>query len=77
MKLFFFRKKKTRLFGANITPNCAYCSHNSGESMVICSLNRTNTNDNCRKFQYNPFMRMPKKPISFKAADYSSEDFSL
>lgn len=72
-----FRKKK-RLFGNNITPSCEYCSHNHGKKEIIkCSLQLNFDEGNCKKFIYNPLMRIPQKQLLLKKDEFDADDFSL
>lgn len=65
-----------KLFGANITPNCAYCDNSSTEEgVVFCKKNRQFENNKCRKFKYNPLLRVPKHTVLKQT--YNENDFKL
>lgn len=65
-----------KLFGANITPSCSYCANASLEQgIVFCSKNRQFENNKCRKFKYNPLLRVPKH-TTIKTT-YNENDFRL
>ncbi len=71
-------KKKKKLFGNQIADNCEYCTHNVGSAdKTHCSLQLTLENDSCKKFVYNPLMRMPKAPLLLNKKNYRAEDFNL
>ena len=68
-----FRKK---LFGNNITIDCSYCQHYITEnSEKICELGRTIKKGKCRKFNYNPTMRVPATKSNF--SEFSPDDFKI
>lgn len=68
--------KKVKFFGNNIEVNCLYCAHSKIQNgSQFCTINKTMKNGKCRKFEYNPFMRTPKKLN--KLPKYKEEDFSL
>ena len=67
---------KKKLFGNNITTDCSYCENSIFENGAFgCKKNRTIKNGKCRKFTYDPLMRVPVS-ISLKG-NYSAEDFRL
>ncbi len=67
---------KYQLFGANIEPNCAYCDNFSAdENNFGCLKNRDLKNGKCRKFIYNPTLRIPKSEA--RMMQFSKEDFEL
>lgn len=68
--------KKPKLFGSNIKPDCSYCCNGlyDGESYV-CSAGGTIKNGKCRRFYYNPTLRVPLKKQ--ETAKLSPEDFKL
>lgn len=74
----FSKKRKAKLFGANIPQNCIYCLHNSGKDQdTVCSVAQTMKDGKCKKYTYNPLMREPRKQAGLKREQYKSEDFSL
>lgn len=77
----FFRKN--HLYSKDIDPHCAYCSHctKDNEHQGVCDLRGiVALAGSCKKFQYNPLMRVPPKPARirgrFTDADFFFEDFS-
>ena len=66
---------KRNLFGNNIEVNCSYCSNYIEENGGYCDKNREIKKGKCRKFTYNPLLRIPKSdPIMMQ---FSKEDFEL
>jgi phage terminase small subunit len=63
------------LFGNNIKPNCAYCKNFDSEMENFCKKGKTIKNDKCRKFDYNPLLRVPKNAPAMMS--FSKEDFEL
>ena len=55
--------KIPKLFNKRIRPSCEYCTYCNTDdpSVHICTLNKTMTDDGCKKFTYDPLMRMPKR----------------
>ncbi len=73
--MFTFRKKrKTRVFGANIEPTCELCRFNGGKDKPFCVKGR-DCNKVCRKYVYDPLKREPD--TSPKLLEYTEDDFSL
>ena len=77
----FFRKN--HLYSKDIDPHCAYCSHctKDNEHQGVCDLRGiVALAGSCKKFQYNPLMRVPPKPARirgrFTDADFFFEDLS-
>lgn len=67
---------KSKLFGVNIRTSCKYCNNYYIENeLSYCSKGRQIKNDKCRKFDYDPLMRVPKGNIFIKK--YSEDDFKL
>lgn len=66
-----------KMFGNNIEPNCEYCSnfYSDDENGFVCSKKKTIKNNKCRKFDYNPLMRVPKSAPAMM--DFNKEDFEL
>ena len=67
---------KKKLFGNNIPADCSYCKNMDPDSDAMnCIKNKEIINGRCKKFNYNPFLRVPKgKP---KMMEFSMEDFVL
>ncbi len=71
----FFRKNY--LYSKSIEPHCAYCSHctKDTEHQGICDLRGiVALAGKCRKFVYNPLMRVPPKPARIRGR-FTDEDF--
>lgn len=67
---------KVKLFGNNIEVSCDYCSNSQIQgNCQFCTVNKTLKNGKCRKFIYNPIMRVPK--TLNKLPRYSEDDFVL
>lgn len=67
---------KKKMFGNNIETSCKYCDNSTdSENGFICRLNKSIKNGKCRKFKYNPTMRIPLEQVSI--GDFSKEDFTL
>lgn len=67
---------KKKLFGENINVDCAYCENSVFEDgIVYCRKGRQIQKNKCRKFSYDPLMRVPKKPVLKN--NYSADDFKL
>ena len=68
-----------RLFGKNIEPACAYCENGKPSrdgSMILCDKKGVvSPYYSCRKFDYAPLKRIPKRPMPLP--EYDSEEFSL
>lgn len=76
--LFGKNKKKNKLFGGSVTPDCRYCQHNSAEDgeAVCCAVNQDPGEDcACREFSYDPLRRTPENLPPLPKFD--PEDFSL
>lgn len=68
--------KKTKLFGANIEPDCSYCQNGLfNGNIYVCCVKKSIKNGKCRKFYYNPTLRVPHKKQLF--SDFTPEDFKL
>ena len=71
----FFRKN--HLYSKDIEPHCAYCSHctKDNEHQGVCDLRGiVALAGSCKKFQYNPLMRVPPKPARIRGR-FTDEDF--
>ena len=67
---------KKQLFGNSIVPSCVYCEHSVMEGNAqICTVHKTLKNGKCRKFVYNPIMRVPRGAA--KLPTYKNDDFSI
>ena len=67
---------KSKLFGQNISPDCAYCSNAIFENEVIyCAKSRRIEKNKCKSFKYDPLMRVPKKAVIKKT--YTADNFKI
>ena len=70
---------KKRLYGNAVTKSCRYCSHGRGRlshGTVQCELKgNVSADHSCRKFDYDPMLRLPRKKPSIIKVD--PEDFKL
>lgn len=67
---------KVKLFGNNIEVSCDYCANSQiRNGCQFCTVNRVLKNGKCRKFIYNPIMRVPKTQNMLPK--YSEDDFVL
>ncbi|MBR1535028.1 MAG: hypothetical protein IJ639_11715 [Ruminococcus sp.] len=67
---------KKQLFGKNIVPACTYCVHSKKEGNTqFCDARKVLKNGKCRKFVYNPIMRVPRGAA--KLPTYKNDDFSI
>lgn len=70
-------RKKGKLFGTRIDPNCAYCAHGcSGEEGASCRMEcRPKEDGSCRFFAYDPLKRTPFRLPPLKP--HRAEEFKL
>ena len=67
-----FRKKMER--------TCQHCRYGTrmNEDMMLCAKKGIVPQcDDCRKFRYDPFKRVPPKPRALDFTKYDEDDFSL
>ena len=67
---------KKKMFGNDIIPNCNYCKNfivTPEES--YCEYSKTIKKDKCRKFKYNPLLRVPQTAPAMMT--FSKEDFEI
>lgn len=68
------------LFRKKIERSCLYCAYGTklNEETVLCTKRGVVSPDiKCRKFQYEPYKRVPPKPKAPDFDKYTEEDFSL
>ena len=68
------------LFRKKIERSCLYCRYGTpmNEDMMLCAKKGiVQPCDNCRKFRYDPFKRVPPKPKALDFSKYEEDDFSL
>lgn len=74
----FFKKKNKKLFGGRISPSCEYCFNNiEKDGEPNCKISLKIEQGQCKKFAYNPLMRIPKQPPSIEKNSFDENDFSL
>ena len=68
--------KKT-LYGGDISPRCAYCTHGKsiGTEILCRKMGVMQLDSCCKKFRYDPLRRVPQTAVIRK--DFSEEDFKL
>ena len=60
--------------------SCQYCRFGTqmNEEMMLCAKKGiVQPCDDCRKFRYDPFKRVPPKPKALDFSKYEEDDFSL
>ena len=68
------------LFRKKIEQDCLYCRYGTtlDEDMMLCAKKGiVQRCDDCRKFRYDPFKRVPPKPKAVDFSKYEEDDFSL
>ena len=68
------------LFRNNIDPRCAYCKRGQqlNEREVACvKRGVVPVEHSCRAFQYDPFKRVPPRPVTLNTKKLREEDFLL
>jgi len=70
---------KIKLFGKKAEPACMYCKfgkRNGEAERVFCQKKGiVNAYNSCKKFEYDPLKRIPKKAVF--SVDLSQEDFEI
>jgi hypothetical protein len=67
---------KMKIFGNNINPDCSYCCNgNDAKSGFICICKKQIKNGKCRKFKYNPTLRVPQASVELQK--FTKEDFEI
>lgn len=71
--------KKKHLFGDSIDPACVYCQFGRpapDNVMILCrKYGPVAPHYHCKKFQYNPLKRIPKRKPKLPA--FTAEDFEI
>ena len=68
------------LFRKKIERACAYCKHGVAlcDDQILCVKKGVRTPDSsCRRFQYDPFKRIPCKQKAMDFSKYDQDDYSL
>ncbi len=64
------------IFGNNIETNCEYCDNfNKSNNEFRCDKKKEIKKGKCRKFEYNPTLRIPKSKA--KMMKFKKEDFEI
>ncbi|MGN0517918.1 MAG: hypothetical protein ACI4II_04255 [Acutalibacteraceae bacterium] len=67
---------RNKLFNSDIEQSCSYCRNSIKTGKDIeCRLKKKIKNGKCRKFNYDPLMRVPFNTAAL--GKYSSDDFKL
>ena len=67
---------KKNLFGNNIEVDCGYCANFlEDEEGFYCKKDKSIKNGKCKKFDYNPTLRVPKGDLPLM--QFSKEDFEI
>lgn len=68
------------LFRRDIEPRCAYCERGSviSEREVICRRKGVVAAEfHCSRFRYDPFKRVPPRPVKLETSKLTEEDFRI
>lgn len=68
------------LFRKDIEPRCAYCAKGSviSDREVVCIRKGVVAAEyHCIRFRYDPFKRVPPRPVKLKTSQLKAEDFEL
>lgn len=68
------------LFRKKIDRSCIYCAFSTKmdqENMLCTKRGVVSVDGACRKFQYDPFKRVPPRPKALDFSKYEEDDFSL
>lgn len=68
------------LFRRDMDPRCAYCQRGvqvNDREVVCVKRGVVAVEYHCRSFRYDPFRRIPPRPVPLKTQHLTEEDFSL
>ena len=68
------------LFRKDMEPRCAYCAMGNmiNDREVVCPRKGVVAMEyHCRRFQYDPFKRVPPRPVKLETSRLTAEDFSI
>ena len=68
------------LFRKDMEPRCAYCAKGSmiNEREVVCPRKGVVAMEYCcRRFRYDPFKRVPPRPVTLETSRLKEEDFAI
>lgn len=74
------QKEANVLFRKKITRSCVYCSYSTllSDGSVLCAKKGVLPEPkSCRKFNYDPFRRIPGKMKSPDFSQFNQDDFTL
>ena len=69
-----------KLFQTSIDPRCAYCAKGTviNDREVACARKGVVAGEyHCRRFQYDPFKRVPPRPVKLETSRLKEEDFAI
>ena len=68
------------LFRRDMEPRCLYCQRGNviSEREVICKRKGVVAAEfHCSRFKYDPFKRVPPRPVKLKTSRLTEEDFAI
>ena len=68
------------LFRRDMEPRCAYCAKGTviNDREVACARKGVVAGEyHCRRVQYDPFKRVPPRPLKLKTSQLKEEDFAI
>lgn len=68
------------IFRKKIKKSCSYCSNGvmlDNDEILCAKRGVVSVDGKCRKFEYDPYKRIPSKPKALDFEKYKEEDFSL
>lgn len=67
-----------KLFGNEVRANCSYCCNGAdAHSGYICTVKKSIKKGKCRKFRYNPTLRVPMTEAPMEKQEFTIKDFEL
>lgn len=73
----YMRNKKRAIFGETIEVSCEYCQNGRrNDDNFVCLAKKTIKNGKCKKFIYDPILRIPKG-INPNMQEFTPEDFKI
>jgi hypothetical protein len=69
-----------KLFQEKIDPRCVYCAKGAplDEGQILCAKRGVvSPEGSCAAFQYDPFKRVPPKPVKLDTSKLKDQDFRL
>ena len=68
------------LFRKDMEHRCVYCPKGTviNDREVVCARKGVVAGEyHCRRFQYDPFKRVPPRPVKLKTSQLKEEDFAI